>query len=201
MVGANGVEAVPSDDGTGWLLRAVPDPEPPNGEELAAPKPPVVPCPLRPKSPPPVAAEPKADVLFWLKLKPEPVLLLAPKPVFVVFEAPKPAFGFPNAVFAVPVLPNRLPPVLAALVDVANGFGFGPKREVAFAVLFEPKPVEVIVSWGSFSGMEDSAGEEVDEGRALGRGMRVRDVAIVRPTPAKLDASRPFEPSILYSMI
>lgn len=132
--------AVPSAGWTGWF-RAVPDPEPPNGEELAAPKPPVVPCPLWPKSPPPVVPEPKVDGLFWPKLKPEAVLLFAPKPAFAVFEAPKPVFVLPNPVLVVPVLPNKLPPVLAVVVDVANGFGF-VKREVEFVLLFEPKPVD-----------------------------------------------------------
>lgn len=60
-VGANGVEAVPSEGGTGCVLSAVPEPAP-KGDELVAPKALFVLVPEE-KRLPPVVPEPKAGLV------------------------------------------------------------------------------------------------------------------------------------------
>jgi hypothetical protein len=77
-VTANGVEAVPSEGGTGWGLNAVPEPAP-KGDELVLPNGLAVACPEE-KRLPPVAPAPKAAGFDWPKLKPDVVLFAFPKP-------------------------------------------------------------------------------------------------------------------------
>ena len=176
---AKGVEAVPSEGGTGCVLSAVPEPAP-KGDELAPPKVLFVPCPDE-KRPPPVVPEPNGAGFDWPKLKPGVVLLAFPK----LPELPKafPVWG---------AAPNRPPPppVFVAVVELAKGLGFAPKREFELAVLL-PKPGEKGVSWGWSSGTEDNAGKDAELVRALASGVRFLAGASVRPLPANLEASSP----------
>ena len=147
MVGAYGTDAVPSEGGTGWLLRAVPLPALPKG--LVDPKPLVVPEPPCPNKGAELVDAPKAGFAAPPKLKPE-LLVLPPKPLLgAVLPNPPPDAPKPP-VFAFE-LPNRPPPpeVLAVVDPKGLDAGLLPKREPAAAVLL-PKTVRGGVSGSVF---------------------------------------------------
>ena len=119
---------MPSEGGTGWLLRAVPEPAAPNAFD--APKVPVVPAPPWPNKGAGLALEPKAGLLVFPKLKEELVLLPNALPVLL----PKPPVELPKPVLLFVELPNNPPPVFVVLEPKGFDAGLLPKRELELLV-------------------------------------------------------------------
>jgi len=158
---ANGVDAVPSDGGTGWLLRAVPEPN-----VLVVPKPLVVPEPPCPKRGVELVVLPNAGLLALLpKLKDDVVLLLLLPNALVLFP-PNPPVDVPKPPVFVE-LPKRPVPEFV-LPPKGLEAGLLPKREVELFVV--PKP-------GFLSAVSISISRSA--GAGVGREVDARDATLV----------------------
>lgn len=138
-VGAYGVEAVPSEGGTGWF-RAVPLPAAPKGLE-DDPKVFVVPAPPWPNNGVELVVDPKAGFAVLAKLNPElPVLL--PKALLVLLLLLPNPLDDPNPPVFVFELPNSPLPVFVVVEPKGLEAGLLPKSEPEAGVLLL-NPVEV----------------------------------------------------------
>lgn len=160
ICGANDVDAVPSDGGTGWF-RAVPEPK-----ALVVPKPLVVPEPPCPNRGVELVVLPNAGLLALLpKLKDEVALLLL-LPKALVLPPPNPPVDVPKPPVFVE-LPKRPVPEFV-LAPKGLEAGLLPKREVELFVF--PKP-------GFLSSVSISISSSV--GARVEREVDVRDVTLV----------------------